>query len=663
LHNPGNSSTISSNVILDIYQNEMGLWLATYGGGVDLFDAQSGVIRSYSHNQNTQSELSSDFVFVITPRSDGTLWFGTNLGGVNVFNPETDNFKWYLADPNQPEDPETIGNNDVRSIFEDSNGDMWIGAYGAVLNRYNSSEDRFYLYDVNRGSELYASVVQDIYEDRQGRLWFATRGGGLKEFIPQNEQFVTYSEEDGLPSNIVHAIEEDREGNLWLSTNNGISRFNRDAMRFSNYGLEDGIQSREFNSGSSLRDRDGYIYFGGVNGFNRFHPENIHVDSSIAPVILTDLLLFNESVPVGEESPLDKQISQIERLTLPHDASVITFEFAALDFSAQKGNQFAYMLEGFDEGWNYVGELRRATYTNLSPGEYTFKVRAANSDGIWQSEETATSLPLIITPPFWQTTWFLFTVFIALVGLIYFVYWMRTRSIRRRNQMLASAVEKRTEELQKANATKDKLFSIVAHDLINISTGLSGLSGLMKESIENNKIDEVKEYSSHLHNTISQFSTMLKNMLDWARSQTGRIHYDPMNFQLMDIVDEIIDQQKSNAAYKNIELTSSVDEDLEVYADPDMILVILRNLIANSLKFTTEGGKVEVIAQEEDDMVKVSVQDNGIGMSEEIRHKIFDKDDSVTTVGTSNEKGTGLGISLCKDFVPRNNGTLRADST
>lgn len=659
-HNPNKANTISADVILDIYENNRGLWLGTYGGGVSLLDPETGEVRTYRHNSNNPESISSDFVFDITPKSDGTIWLGTNLGGVSVLNPETNTVERYLADPDQLNSPETITNNDVRSIFEDSNGDMWVGAYGGVLNRYDNREERFYLYDINAGSEMYASVVQDIHEDRQNRLWLATRGGGLKQFIRETEQFITFSEKNGLPGNIIQAIEEDEQGNLWLSTNNGISRFNRDAMDISNYDLEDGIQSREFNAGASLRDKEGYIYFGGVNGFNRFHPENIKVDSLVPPVVLTDLLLFNRPVSVGDGSPLEKQISQIEQLTLPYDASVITFEFSALDFSAAKGNRFAYKLEGFDEEWNYIGEIRRATYTNLSPGGYTFRVRAANSDGIW--DEAGVSLPVVITPPFWRTVWFLVLICLILIGSAYFIYWLRVRAIRSRNRILAKVVSSRTQELQQANATKDKLFSIIAHDLINISTGLSGLSGLMKESLEQGNIDEVKEYSTHLENTIGQFSTMLKNMLDWARSQTGKIEYDPITFKVIDIVDEIINQQQSRAIYKNIKLKRSVDEDLEAYADPDMVLVILRNLIANALKFTSEGGKIEVSALEVEDKVKISVKDNGIGMSKEMVRKTFELDQSVTTLGTSNEKGTGLGISLCKDFVNKNKGDISVQS-
>lgn len=659
-HRPGQDNTISSDVILDINGTEKGLWLGTYGGGISLFNPESGRFTSYRHDPNDSQSLSSNYVFAIEEKNDGTLWFGTNLGGISILDPEAGTFRRYLANSNYPNSPETVGNNDIRSLLEDSNGDMWIGAYGGVLNRYDEEENQFYFYDINQNSELYASVVQDIYEDGQQRLWMATRGGGLKQFVRESHSFITYSEADSLPSNIVHAIEEDEAGFLWLSTNNGISRFDPETGNFSNYEIEDGIQGREFNPSSSLRDENGYIYFGGVNGFNRFHPENAVVDSLVPPVVLTDLHLFNRSVAVGEDSPLQNHINETDVLTLDHDASVITFEFAALDYSAQKGNQFAYMLEGFDQEWNYIGELRRATYTNLNPGEYIFRVKAANSDGVW--DESGISLPIVITPPFWQTSWFMFLMVMVLAGIIYMVYWLRVRAIRKRNKLLASTIAERTAELQKANATKDKLFSIIAHDLINISTGLSGLSGLMKESLEQENIDEVKEYSGHLHNTISQFGTMLKNMLDWARSQTGKIQYDPINFHLADIVDEVIDQQESRAIYKNIKLMSSVDEDLEVNADPDMIMVILRNLVANALKFTDEGGKIEVAAEDIGESVKISVSDNGMGMSEEMVQKIFDYDESVTTLGTSNEKGTGLGISLCKDFIRRNKGILSANS-
>lgn len=660
-HDPGNPNSVSANVILDISETDRGLWLGTYAGGTTLFDYENNEFTRFQNDPNDSTSLSSDFVFVICEKSDGTIWFGTNLGGVSVYNPQTNEFNRYIADPDQPYDPETISNNDIRSIFEDSNGDMWIGSYGGMLDRYDNEEDRFYLYDINANSSLYASVVQDIYEDKEGRLWLATRGGGLKRFIRETNEAITFSEADGLPSNIIHAIEEDEKGNLWLSTNNGISRFSVGTESFFNFGMDHGLQSREFNPGSSMKDNSGYLYFGGVNGFNRFLPENVKIDSTVSPVVLTDLLLFNRSVPIGgKDSPLQKQISQTDQLTLDYDASVITFEFAALNYSEEKGNQFAYKMEGFDEDWNFIGDFRRATYTNLNPGEYTFRVMAANSDGVW--DEAGVSLPIVITPPFWRTAWFLFLMFVLLLGTAYLIFWLRIRSIRSRNRMLSTIVSARTEELQKANATKDKLFSIIAHDLINISTGLSGLSDLMKESVENDNMDEVKEYSSHLHNTISQFSTMLKNMLDWARSQTGKIQYDPINFKVIDAVDEIVSQYESRAIYKNINLKTDLDEDLCVHADPDMVLVILRNLVANALKFTGEGGEIRIYALEEDGYIKISVSDTGIGMSEEMVQKIFNDQESITTMGTSNEKGTGLGISLCQDFVRKNNGKMSVKS-
>ncbi len=661
IHNPENQNSVSADVILDILETDRGLWLGTYAGGITLFDYENNEFTRFRNDPNDSTSLSSDFVFVICEKSDGTIWFGTNLGGISVYNPQTNEFSRYIADPDQPYDPETISNNDIRAIYEDSNGDMWIGSYGGMLDRYDNEEDQFYLYDINANSNLYASVVQDIYEDKKGRLWLATRGGGLKRFIRETNEIITYSEADGLPSNIIHAIEEDETGNLWLSTNNGISRFTVDEKSFFNFGMDHGLQSREFNPGSSMKDNEGYIYFGGVNGFNRFLPINVKIDSTVSPVVLTDLLLFNRSVPIGvEDSPLQKQISQTDQLTLDYDASVITFEFAALNYSAEKGNQFAYKMEGFDEDWNYIGDFRRATYTNLNPGEYTFRVMAANSDGVW--DEAGVSLPIVITPPFWRTAWFLLLVFFFLLGTAYFIYWLRVRSIRNRNRMLSTIVSARTQELQKANATKDKLFSIIAHDLINISTGLSGLSDLMKDSIENESMEEVKEYSFHLHNTIGQFSTMLKNMLDWARSQTGKIQYDPINFKVIDAVDEIISQYESRAIYKSINLITDLDEDLDVYADPDMVLVVIRNLVANALKFTSEGGEIRVFAKEKDGYVKVSVSDNGIGMSEEMVQKIFNDQESVTTLGTSNEKGTGLGISLCRDFVHKNKGKMSVKS-
>jgi len=659
---PDSDKGLSSDVILGIHETDHGLWLATYGGGVDLIDPESGeLIKNYRHNSEDPQSLSSNYVFVIHEASDGKLWFGTNWGGVSVLDPDLGTFTRYISDTNNPGDPETIGNNDIRIIFEDSRGDTWIGAHGEILSRYSKEGGLFHKYEINTNDKYFASIAHLVFEDSKNRLWFGTRGGGLLLLNRENDQLQAFTKENGLPSNTIHAIEEDDAGYLWLSTNNGISRFHFDLFEFKNFQIQDGLQSREFSPRSSLRSKNGDIFFGGLNGFNRFRPELVVDDTNVLPVLITDLLLFNKPVKVGEESVLKRPIYLTDELILDYNQSVITFEYTTIDYSARSANQFAYMLEGFEQEWNYVGEQRRATYTNLSPGKYTFRVKAANNDGVW--DEAGISLPLIITPPFWMTGWFislmiLFTILVIVLGVQF-----RIKSIQSRNRWLRKRIAERTEELRISNSTKDKLFSIIAHDLNNVAAGQVGLTDLLKQSINEGDIETSKEYVRYLDQSSNQFVVMLQNLLQWARSQTGRIQYSPKWFNLQRITEDILSQEQAKAFNKEISLETEIDDGIELYADPDMISLVLRNLVNNALKFTQKGGVVQLSASGRDEWIEISVSDNGLGMDKETIKKLMSDDDHLTTKGTSNEKGTGLGFSLCQDFVKRNAGELFVEST
>ncbi|MEX0905697.1 MAG: two-component regulator propeller domain-containing protein [Balneolaceae bacterium] len=650
----------SSDVILDMHETDDGIWLGTYGGGIDLFNPQTHTFQNFRLQSEDSQSLTSDYVFVIRENSNGELWFGTNWGGVNIMNNPEDGFKHFMADPDDPDNNKTINNNDIREIFEDQYGDVWIGSYGGYLTRYTHENSLFNTYSVNTGQDFYSNVVQNIIEDQQNRLWLGTRGGGLKLFDRDTNEITSYTTEDGLSSNIVHAIIEDEHGTLWLSTNNGISRFDPGSEIFINYNTDHGIQGREFNPRAAYRDDEGFIYFGGVNGFNTFHPDSIKIDTLNSPVVLTDFLIFNRGVPIGGDSPLEEHISQTEVLVLPHTASVISFGFSALNFSSIKGNRFAYKLEGFEENWNYVGEQRQATYTNLNPGEYKFRVIASNRDDLWNEDGAA--LTLVITPPFWKTGWFISIMVLALGGFVFLAYRLRIKAIKRQNRHLAGLISDRTSELKTANATKEKLLSVIAHDLNNSAAGMIGLAEILKDSIDNERMDEVRNYIELLYQSSGRFASLLKNLLTWARSQAGHIQYNPNNFSIAKITEIVIDQEESRAFNKKINLHHMIDPELEVFADKDMITVVLRNLVQNALKFTEKNGRVVVEASEHDNFVEISVEDNGTGMDEETQKKIFSEGQHVTKQGTSEEKGSGLGLPLCVEFVQKNNGNIRAKS-
>ena len=660
MHKPDDPQSVPSDILLALHLNDEGMWLGSYADGLSVMDMEEESFRHFRHDPDDPGSLSDNDVFTIHEDRNGHLWVGTNGGGLNELRPGSDSFVRYMADP---DDPESILNNDLRAIHEDRQGRLWIGTHSGDVTELDRSEDRFIHYDINENRIYYNSVIQDFLEDRRDRFWLASRGAGLIQFDRvTGEAVASYTVEDGLPGNMVHGIVEDGQGYLWLSTNHGISRFDPDNETFRNYDENSGVQRSDFFGGARFRDRQGYIYFGGFNGFNRFHPENIQPSETDIPAVITDFLIFNRPVSVGSDAPLDRHISLTDTLTLSHEASVLTFRFSALNFSAVKGNQFSYMLEGFDSDWNFVGSQRTATYTNLDPGEYLFRVRATNNDGVWSTSPT--EMVLVITPPFWRSSWFISALLLTVALILMLSYRVRVHSIKTRNIELQERVAEQTAELKESNATKDKLLSILAHDLNNSVFGILGFVELLKESIKDRNLEEAGEYTERLQQVTSYITELLENLLNWARSQSGRIEQNPEPIPLFDLVDDHISQLKSRASNKSIELKSSIDPDcgLQVYADRNMLSTVLRNLLHNALKFTKSGGEVVVDAEPKGDYVEISVSDTGIGMDQKMIDKVVKSGEMASTKGTDNEKGTGLGLSLSHDFIRRHGGQLHIES-
>jgi len=354
-----------------------------------------------------------------------------------------------------PDNPNSLSTDHVFSIYEDRSGTLWIGTWGGGLNKFDREIEQFthYRHDSNNPNSLSNDLVRSIYEDRSGTLWIGTQGGGLNKFDREKEQFIHYREKDGLPNDVIYGILEDNNNYIWLSTNKGISKFNPKTEEFRNYDVKDGLQGDEFNGGAYFQSEDGRLFFGGMNGINTFHPDSLRDNEHIPPVVVTDFKIFNKSVTIqssGSEEGmpfLPVHISETDEILLSYKESVFSFEFSALHYSVPGKNQYAYMMEGFDEDWVYTDAKRRfATYTNLDAGEYTFKVKASNSDGIWN--EKGSKIKIIITPPYWQTWWFRMLSMITIVALVITAHRLRTKDIETRNKTLQKEINERklTEE-------------------------------------------------------------------------------------------------------------------------------------------------------------------------------------------------------------------------
>lgn len=681
--NANNPQTLTNNKVLSIAADRQGgLWAGMWQGGLNYFRIEDGkLVLKKKYDSVDQNNPASNSVFKIYASNNNELWVGNYSTGLYKFDPATEKFKPFELSK------ELTNYNSIRNITSDSDNNIWVSSetFGLVKIDPRSGEMEKFVHDDNDSTSLINHSINVIFEDSKKRLWIGGDGCGLNLFNPKTKSFTHYLKEHGLPDNSVVGILEDRLGKLWISTLSGISMATiesndnenfRPAITFKNYTVQDGLQGKVFNRWAYLKSSYGEMYFGGLNGFNVFFPDSIKENSFVPPVHLTDFLIFNKPVAIGEKgSPLSKHISQTKEIVLNHDQSVITLRYIALNYIFSEKNQYDYKLEGFDKDWNHVGFIRGATYTNLDPGKYTFRVRASNNDGTWNTE--GVSLQITVLPPWWWTWWFR-GMMILLAGLaIWGVFYLRMIRYRRQEKLLSDLVTQRTLELQEANSllikkneqldeannSKAKFFSIIAHDLKNPFGTIMGISSLLAEEDYKFSQEEQKELIESLHSSTVKIYDLLENLLMWSRSQLNRIKVSPSSYNLANQIKHVISLLDDSAKVKNVRLVFDQDKEFIAFADIQMIETVIRNLVTNAIKFSSDDSSVKIELTEDEDKDICSVADQGVGMTSEQISNLFKLDKATSTPGTRGEKGTGLGLSLCQDFLEKNGGKIWVQST
>jgi serine phosphatase RsbU (regulator of sigma subunit)/ligand-binding sensor domain-containing protein len=461
-----NSKSISANNVWAVFEDKEGtLWVGTYGGGLDKFDRKTETFSHYRFDKEDNSSISDNFIRDIYEDSESRLWIGTDFGGLNLFDRETETF---YRIQNDPENPNSIPNNSVRTVAQDKSGNLWIGSLGGglsklVLNPEDRKKERREVFDT--GGEIITNYqhnpsdinslsdnsIQSIFIDDDGIIWIGTFGGGLNRFDPETETFTLFTDENSdLPNNVIYSVVGDEKGNIWMSSNRGISKYDPVKNIFTNFDMDDGLQSREFNGQAEFYSSSGEMFFGGINGLNSFYPDSLRNNPYPPRIAITDFELLNKSVSIGGDSPLKKHISETDVITLSHWQNDISFEFVALHYNKPKENKYAYMLENYDHDWIKTENQRRATYTNLDPGEYVFKVIASNNDGVWNYE--GASVKIIITKPWWQTGWAYLLYFLVAIGFLYLLHKFQQarviKSERDRSQIREAELRAKTAEAQ-----------------------------------------------------------------------------------------------------------------------------------------------------------------------------------------------------------------------
>jgi signal transduction histidine kinase/ligand-binding sensor domain-containing protein/AraC-like DNA-binding protein len=553
------------------------------------------------------------------------------------------------------------------------------------------------------------------------QVWFNSRNG-IIIYNNTTQKIKELTENDGFASSQIFSALEGKKGKIWIGTNFGLVKIDKEDLSVSNYTMQNGVLSNVFLK-FCTQQKNGDLVFGHPFGITSFNPEIIRDKQNTPNIFITRLSIYNKELIPGKNSPLKKSILETEAIELYHKQASLAFEFRFLSYINPDNIIYAYKMEGLDEEWIMNGNNSRAAYSKIPPGEYTFRVAARDNNHAWNWD--GDSLSVTILPPFWMTWWFRMLALAFIIISIYMIWQTRIRSLKKRQKMLEQTVKERTaeimiqkeeiesqrdnlkkanvvlneqkaeietqrdhlkevnvllneqkeeietqsqelaltnEELQKLNATKDKFFSIIAHDLKNPFHAIKGFSQVLIRDFDELGTGQVKEFISTIERSSATASNLLENLLEWSRSQTNRIKFNPEDVNLSALVDENISLLKINAGNKKIKLMNDTGDDIYVFGDRNMLTTIIRNLLNNSIKFTEKGGKITIKTEESENMVILAVADTGIGMSNEVKEKLFRIDQSVAQTGTAGEAGTGLGLIICKEFVEKNNGTIWVES-
>lgn len=650
------------------------LWVGTYGQGLKNINLASGEIKSWEIKSPTFETSAFDYIKSLHLTRNKNLLVGFWGGGLARLNPSNGEYKIWI---NETNDPNSLSFNDVWAIHEDKLGRIWIGTNGGGLNLayrraglFNESADGKFI-RFTKGKIKSGSINNNIYaiceptfgiesqEKSKTILWIGTSDGLTKMSIAASSdpynlpdssvEVEHYSSKHGLVDNSVKSILEDESGNLWIGTNSGISFFNTMTKQFENYSEYDGLIGNESNFNSAVRLPDGLMFFGSDEGVNIFNQQMIKPSDYSPSVLLTDFQIFNKSVMVKDKSDEKFNISYAEEISLTHDQNVFSFQFAALDLNSPHSIQYAYKMEGFDKEWVYSGNRRFVTYTNLDPGEYTFKIKSTNSDGVWS--ENIKTLMVVITPPLWRTPFaYVFYVIIIIVGLLAIRKFETNRS-KLRNELRVREFEvKKQKELE---VLKSRFFANLSHEF---RTPLTLIRGPLEQLLENKAGENVNKYYEMIYRNSEKLQILIDQLLELTQLESAAIPLKARKENLGIMFQGLVSSFESLAKEKDVKLYFNLsNEVITAWIDRDKLEKIINNLLSNAFKFTPEKGKISVTINKieilEKSYAQVKISDSGIGIPEDKISRIFDRFFQVDDSQSRKFGGSGIGLALVKELV------------
>ncbi|MFQ5637355.1 MAG: two-component regulator propeller domain-containing protein [bacterium] len=722
-------SPFGNDAVTGMLEDRSGdIWFTTQSGFAK-YDNASGRIRHFFPKRTLSLQS-------IYEDREGSIWMAGDAelpSGQNLVSKKTSALlRWQpqteILSVNPLATQETLGGFGLRILKMVRRGSdaLWLASNrGLIRFDLESKAHKVYRHDPQNPASLNHNVLKTLLPDPlypERFLWLGSDGGGLNRFEYSTETFTHYTDKDGLPNNVVYGILADDHGNLWMSTNKGIANavLNRDertVKRFRNYDQRDGLQSNEFNTRSYHKSANGEMIFGGIKGFNIFHPDSIQDNPHIPPVVFTDFQIRYQSAAFGEPgSPLQKHISATDAITLSYADNVFSFEFAALDYSAPEKNRYSFKLENFSKDWSKPGRERKAIYTNLNPGEYVFHVRGSNSDGVWNEEGVA--IKITIAPPWWRTWWAYLTYFIVYAGIFYGIARFQINRQKLRYDLERKNLE--ADKLLDMDKIKSRFFANISHEF---RTPLTLILGPAEELIAEASGEKNRKNAALVHRNAQRLLRLINQLLDLSRLETGKMQLQASPGDFVVFLKGLVMSFESLADGKNIDLGFQVDDAPQpcegsetstplnpplargeskgghksMYFDRDKIEKIFTNLLSNAFKFTPDRGSVKVTctlikdcrwgasnsgngqkyeirdpkceacinspgATPSVNCVEIRVEDTGDGIPADRLPHIFDRFYQVDASSTRAHEGTGIGLALVKELVQVHNGSIEVKS-
>ncbi|WP_288222329.1 two-component regulator propeller domain-containing protein [uncultured Clostridium sp.] len=694
---PFDTNSLSDNMLAGIYKDKDGLlWVGTVYNGLNVMDREKGIITKYKAD-GSENSLSDDDIRDITG-IDNEIWIATE-NGLTKYDKNTNKFtKYFHGNDN------SLISNDVRSLYIDSSGVLWIGTADGVCsfdrkNTFKSykkifgengitetmfsdivedkegiiwigssldggliklnketEEIKVYRNDKNNEKSLSFNIVKSIAIDKNNNLWIGTQYG-LNKFNREDETFTRYTEDDGLSNNFIYGVLVDDEGDLWISTNYGISKYDVKKNKFINYDVTDGLQGNEFNGFSYYKAVDGELFFGGINGLTTFYPKNLKEKNFLPKVV------------IGSVYSNDNKILNLDKIHIGYKNNNINFKFFLPDYGNIKKIQYEYKLVGLDDNWNFAENRNYASYTNLESGKYTFMVRARNSTGDW-SEATSISFTVGVKP--WKSS-FAYMIYGLFLFLIIYIIWNRVK-------ILDSLVEQRTNELNKKlkenedlynklienEKYKNNYFINLSHELrtpLNVIISVEQLISKLNKDKKEISMEKLDYYMDTLRRNSDRLLKLINNIIDTSKIESGSYKLNIKEYDIVYLVEEIALSMKNYIESKGIELI--IDPEIEekiIECDDTEIEKCIVNLIGNAVKFTEVGGKIEIKIKDNNNYVKISVKDTGVGIDQKYHNAIFDRFGQAYNNISEENGGSGLGLTLTKQLVTLHKGKIYVKS-